>query len=146
MRVCAAAFQNQPPMWLSTASAYRRSLPMRCLSTVRGTLPLRKPGILTVSARSDAAWSTAWFTSAPGTSTVRRTLLSPSSSTCACMRGHQSRPRLGYELVVLLWLWLWLWVGKTPPLVGVLGDFLALLLAGLVELRPVALPRLAFAL
>src|ERR1041385_882922 len=72
-------------MWLSTASAYRRCLPMRWMSTGIGTLPLRKPGILTLPARSDAACSTACLTSALGTSTVRRTLLSPSSSTCACI-------------------------------------------------------------
>src|ERR1043165_395308 len=72
-------------MWLSTASAYRRCLPMRWMSTGIGTLPCRKPGILTLPARSDAACSTACLTSALGTSTVRRTLLSPSSSTCACI-------------------------------------------------------------
>src|SRR5215467_7971188 len=62
-----------------------RSLPMRLTSTASGTLPRRKPGILTLPARSDAACSTACFTSALGTSTVRRTLLSPSSSTCGCI-------------------------------------------------------------
>src|SRR5215471_12103909 len=62
-----------------------RSLPMRLTSTASGTLPRRKPGILTLPARSDAACSTACFTSALGTSTVRRTLLSPSSSTWACI-------------------------------------------------------------
>src|SRR5438132_5926758 len=54
---------------------------MRETSTGIGTFPLRKPGILTVSARSDAACSTAWWTSARDTSTVIRTLLSGSSST-----------------------------------------------------------------
>src|SRR4051794_32241141 len=54
---------------------------MRETSTGIGTLPLRKPGILTLSARSEAACSTAWCTSALGTSTVSRTLLSGSSST-----------------------------------------------------------------
>src|SRR5512133_4190685 len=55
---------------------------MRFTSTGSGTFPFRKPGILTLSARSDAACSTAWWTSALGTSTVSRTLLSASSSTC----------------------------------------------------------------
>jgi hypothetical protein len=55
----AAAFQNQPPMCDSTASAHRRSLPTFASSTWRGTLPLRKPGIRTEPARSDAACSTA---------------------------------------------------------------------------------------
>src|ERR671934_2643651 len=82
MRERAAAFQNHPEMWLSIASAYRRSLPMRFTSTGIGTFPLRKPGTLTVAARSEAACSTAWCTSARGTSTVSRTLLSGSSSTC----------------------------------------------------------------
>src|ERR671937_1402606 len=59
-----------------------RSLPMRETSTGIGTLPLRKPGTFTLAARSEAACSTAWCTSARGTSTVRRTLLSGSSSTC----------------------------------------------------------------
>src|SRR5437762_6942308 len=81
MRSRAAAFQNQPEMWLSIASLSRRSLPMCERSTGIGTFPLRKPGILTLSARSDAACSTAWWTSALGTSTVSRTLLSGSSST-----------------------------------------------------------------
>src|SRR5512132_1192325 len=56
---------------------------MRETSTGIGTLPLRKPGILTRSARSEAACSTAWWTSALGTSTVSRILLSGSSSTWA---------------------------------------------------------------
>src|ERR671937_3161282 len=59
-----------------------RSLPMRETSTGIGTLPLRKPGTFTLAARSEAACSTAWCTSARGTSTVSRTLLSGSSSTC----------------------------------------------------------------
>src|SRR6266540_1065634 len=46
-----------------------------------GTLPSRKPLILTLPARSDAACWTAWWTSALGTSTVMRTRLSVSSST-----------------------------------------------------------------
>src|SRR4051812_23035377 len=62
----------------STASESRRCLPMRWISTSRGTLPARKPGILTRSARSWVACSTAWCTSLAGTSTVRRTR-SPSS-------------------------------------------------------------------
>src|SRR5919197_289566 len=55
---------------------------MRDRRTGIGTLPLRKPGTFTLSARSEAACSTAWCTSARGTSTVSRTLLSGSSSTC----------------------------------------------------------------
>ena len=47
MFVVAAAFLNQPPMWLSTASVKMRSRPIRASSTCGGTLPLRKPGILT---------------------------------------------------------------------------------------------------
>src|SRR3954451_22115420 len=54
---------------------------MRETSTGTGTLPCRKPGILTLSARSEAGRSTAWWTSALGSSTVSRTLLSGSSST-----------------------------------------------------------------
>ncbi len=72
-RLRAAAFQNQPPMWLSTASVISRSRPTRCTSTWRGTRPLRKPGILTLRARSSAACSTAWWTSCDGTWTVSRT-------------------------------------------------------------------------
>src|SRR3954452_24619217 len=83
MRVRATALPYQAAMWLSIASVYRRSLPIRDTSTGIGTLPFRKPGILTLSARSDAACSTAWWTSACGTSTVSRTLLSGSSSTWA---------------------------------------------------------------
>src|SRR5215208_7683183 len=85
MRERAAAFQNQPSMWLSTASAYRRSLPTRASSTGIGTWPLRKPGILTLSARSFAAWSTACFRSCSETSTLSRTRFSATSSTCACI-------------------------------------------------------------
>src|SRR4029450_4618994 len=72
-----------------------RSRPTRCTSTGNGTFPLRKPGIFTLSARSDAAWSTACFTSALGTSTVSRTLLSPSSSTCACIARPLEQTALG---------------------------------------------------
>src|SRR6185369_11755185 len=81
MFVVAAAFMNQPPMWLSTASVKILSRPTRASSTCGGTLPLRKPGTLTASARSDVACSTACWRSACGTSTVSRTLLSGSSST-----------------------------------------------------------------
>ncbi len=91
-RVRAAAFQNQPPMWLSIASVIRRSLPTFCTSTWRGTLPLRKPGILAVCARSDAACSTAWCMSCDGTCTVRRTRFSGSSSTWACTRPFKQTP------------------------------------------------------
>ena len=59
MFVVAAAFMNQPPMWLSTASVKMRSRPIRASSTCGGTLPLRKPGTLTASARSCVACSTA---------------------------------------------------------------------------------------
>src|SRR5688572_4904737 len=58
-----------------------RSRPRRETSTGVGILPLRKPGILTLSDRSDRACSTAWCTAAAGTSTVRRTRFPPSSST-----------------------------------------------------------------
>src|SRR6476619_7054566 len=68
-------------MWLSTASVKIRSRPTRASRTCGGTLPLRKPGTLTASARSDVACSTACWRSACGTSTVSRTLLSGSSST-----------------------------------------------------------------
>src|SRR5436190_5170611 len=91
MRARATALPYQPAMWLSIASAYRRSLPIRDTSTGIGTLPLRKPGILTLSARSEAACSTAWWTSAFGTSTVSRTLLSGSSSTWALIRPLDQR-------------------------------------------------------
>src|SRR5215207_1090449 len=89
MREPAAAFPNHPPMWLSTASLIRRSLPTREISTGIGTLPFRKPGIFRLPARSDAACSTACLTSALGTSTVRRTRSPPSSSTCVCTRPIQ---------------------------------------------------------
>src|SRR5215211_4288631 len=78
--------RNQPPMWLSTASLYSRSLPTRASSTGIGTLPLRKPGIFRLPARSDAAWSMACLTSPLGTSTVMRTRLLGSSSTVAFTR------------------------------------------------------------
>ena len=60
-------------------------------STWRGTLPLRNPGILTDPARSSAACSTACSSSCGETSTVRRTRLSPSSSTWA-MSGFKQLP------------------------------------------------------
>src|SRR5215210_8969433 len=85
MRELAAALRNQPPMWLSTASVKIRSRPMRACSTCGGTLPLRKPGIFTASARSCVACSTACFRSACGTSTVSLTRLSGSSSTWVAM-------------------------------------------------------------
>ena len=50
-------------MWLSTASVYRRSLPIRETSTCIGTFPLRKPGTFVLAARSEAACSTACWTS-----------------------------------------------------------------------------------
>ena len=55
-------------------------------STFIGTLPLRKPGILRLVARSSAAWSIACCTSPLGTSTSRRTRFSGSSSTIVCTR------------------------------------------------------------
>src|SRR5947208_3455317 len=85
MRVSAAAFMNQPPMWLSTASLKMRSRPIRVSRTRCGTLPLRKPGILTERARSEVACSTACRRSACGTSTLSRTRLSGSSSTCVAI-------------------------------------------------------------
>ena len=91
-RVCVAAFQNQPPMWLSTASVISRSRPTFCTSTLCGTLPLRKPGIFTRSARSEAACSIAWCTSCDGTCTVIRTRFSGSSSTWACTRPFKQTP------------------------------------------------------
>ena len=59
MRARAAAFQNQPEMWLSTASAKIRSFPSLCFRIGIGTLPGRKPGIFTDEARSEVACSTA---------------------------------------------------------------------------------------
>src|SRR5215208_6404426 len=71
---------------------------MRETSTGIGTLPLRKPGILTLAARSVAACSTAWWTSALGTSTVSRTLLSGSSSTCVGIEPlEQTATNLGHS-------------------------------------------------
>ena len=58
-----------------------------------GTLPGRKPGIFTDSARSDVACSTAWWTSWAGTSTFSRTVSPPSSSTCAVIGPFKQRPR-----------------------------------------------------
>src|SRR6266542_1057759 len=118
MRVDAAAFRNQPPMWLSTASLKIRSRPIRVSSTCAGTLPFRKPGTLSDRARSEVACSTACWRSACGTSTVRRTRLSGSSSTCGAMtRPIQAKdPRLpvGAELGGL---------GGTSLVVGVRRPF-----------------------
>ena len=80
-RARVAAFQNQPEMWLSTASRKSRSRPTRWMSTGIGTFPLRKPGILTEAARSPAACSTAWCMSCCGTSTVSRTRFGATCST-----------------------------------------------------------------
>src|SRR4029453_7150231 len=77
---------------MSTASLISRSLPTREISTGIGTLPLRKPGILRLPARSEAACSTACLTSALGTSTVRRTRSPPSSSSCVCTWPIQPKP------------------------------------------------------
>src|SRR5438874_3002995 len=74
-------------MWLSTASEYRRSLPTRLTRSGIGTLPLRKPGIRTLAARSLAACSTAWWTSCAGTWTVSLTLSSPTFSTTFAIAG-----------------------------------------------------------
>src|ERR1035437_9348497 len=57
-----------------------RSLPSRRTSIGIGTLPARKPGTLVRSARSAPACSTACLISALGTSTVRRTRSSASST------------------------------------------------------------------
>src|ERR671935_3153560 len=54
-----------------------------------GTFPLRKPGILTACARSDAACSTACWTSACGTSTRMRTRFSATSSSWVSIRPLQ---------------------------------------------------------
>src|SRR5207302_11123884 len=96
MRVRATALPYHPAMCDSIASEKSRSLPIRETRTGIGTFPLRKPGILTLAARSVAACSTAWCTSSLGTSTVSRTLLSGSSSTCALIESlDQTLPILG---------------------------------------------------
>src|SRR5438105_2511353 len=96
MRVEAAAFQNQPPIWLSTASVITLSAPIRVRRTCGGTLPFRNPGILTLSARSAVACSTAWCMSSRGTSTFSRTLLSGSSSTWTATCPFKQR-ELGWQ-------------------------------------------------
>src|SRR5439155_24752420 len=58
-----------------------RSRPTRASSTFWGNLPMRKPGILAVAARSVEACSTACFMWSLETSTSRRTRFSGSSST-----------------------------------------------------------------
>src|SRR6266545_2598651 len=79
-----------------------RSRPTRASSTCRGTLPLRKPGIFKLVARSEAACSTACFTWSLGTSTWSRTRLSGSSSTVVftvgpfCQQGFGLGLRLTY--------------------------------------------------
>ena len=60
-----------------------------------GTFPWRKPGILRLPARSEAAWSIACSTSPLGTSTVIRTLLSGSSSTVAFTERPLCQPTSG---------------------------------------------------
>src|SRR5919204_5956884 len=55
-----------------------------------GTRPFRKPGIFMLSARSEAACSTAWRTSSLPTSTWSRTWLSASSSTCVSIRASKA--------------------------------------------------------
>ena len=92
-RVRDAADQNQPLMCDSTASAQILSLPIFETSTGVGTLPLRKPGILTDSERSFVACSTACSSSCGDTSTVRRTRFSPSSSTCEDIRAPFKQTR-----------------------------------------------------
>src|SRR5215210_5437158 len=101
IRELAAAFRNQPPMWLSTASVKIRSRPMRACSTCGGTLPLRKPGIFTASARSCVACSTSCFRSACGTSTVSLTRLSGSSSTWVAMTRPIQAERPGVAVSVV---------------------------------------------
>src|SRR6266536_4630073 len=95
MRELAAAFRNQPPMWLSTASLKIRSRPILACRTCVGTFPLRKPGILAEPARSEVAWSTACLRSACGTSTVSRTRLSASSSTWVAIAGPFKQTQFG---------------------------------------------------
>src|SRR5215217_2283070 len=73
-----------------------RSRPIRCTRIGIGTFPLRKPGIRADAARSDAACSTAWWTSPAGTSTVRRTRSPSSCSTCVCI-GPLNQTRCGYR-------------------------------------------------
>src|ERR671918_1995859 len=83
-----------------------RSLPSRETRIGSGTFPLRKPGILALSERSERACSTACFTCSGGTSTVRRTRFSPRSSTVDDMRPF-NQPELGsrrmerYDVVVV---------------------------------------------
>src|SRR5262245_61944711 len=83
-----------------------RSLPSRDTSTGFGIFPFRNPGILTLSDRSDIAWSTAWRTWSGDTSTVRRTRFSPTVSTAAATRPF-NQPPLGsggmerYDAVVV---------------------------------------------
>ena len=86
----AAAFQNQPPMWDSTASLKIRFRPTRASSTFCGTLPFRNPGIFVLAARSDEACSTACFMWSLGTSTSRRTRFSGSSSTRVLTAAHSA--------------------------------------------------------
>ena len=76
-----AASQNQPSIWLRTASSATASRPTRATTTGIGTFPVRKPGTLIDPARSEAACSSACSTASSGTSISRRTLLSGSSST-----------------------------------------------------------------
>ena len=55
--------------------------------------PLPEPGIWADCARSEVACSTAWWTSCAGTSTLRRTVSPPSSSTCGVLRPFKQSPR-----------------------------------------------------
>src|SRR5688572_19067828 len=83
-----------------------RSFPIRDTSTCVGIFPLRKPGIFTLSDRSDIACSTACLTWSGETSTVRRTRFSPRFST-AVVIGPFNQPRIGsgpmerYDVVVV---------------------------------------------
>ena len=80
-RVRAAALQNQPLMWESTASAQIRSLPIFETSTGVGTFPLRKPGILTDSGEVVRRVLDGVLELVRRHVHLRRTRLSPSSST-----------------------------------------------------------------
>src|SRR5581483_3385939 len=78
---------------------------MRCTRSGRGTFPLRKPGMRTLAARSDAACSIAWCRSCAGTSTVSLTLFSGSSSTCAgtlAIEPDEYRAGVDVETAILL--------------------------------------------
>src|SRR3990170_2956462 len=72
---------------------------MREIRTGIGIFPWRKPGSLTLWERSETACSTACATCAGGTSTVRRTRFSPSSSTSAVVTRPFNQPSVGSRVV-----------------------------------------------